>query len=442
MPPVFSARSLQAIQRSGRRNKGRSKVDHPDSTAAPEPEAAVSISLRTNLATLSVQRHLEITQHSLDRSTRQMSSGMRVARASDDPAAIGVSAQLQARAGRIQQGIRNVGDALSLTEVADAALSEISSIVDRMRELAEQSASGLVSSSQRSALGDEYEVLKQEIDRITETTAFNGIRLLDGSLSVAGATSASAATVTAPVAQTQNLASAEVITFEDYGVFSGLSQSDRELHLAAGQSRFDVLLDINNNPVIGARVQASIDGGGRFVLTSISSGENQAFVVSSDQAAAANSTGFGTTLRLGKGTDTAAATDGTTIQVGVDGSTDDRISLEIDKADVASLGLATAVIASESKAQAALGALDQVASTIGNIRAELGATTNRFTHAAAGLRVGHTTTLAADARIRDADIAEVTARYARDQIKQQAGVSVLSQANVLSQSALSLLRVG
>lgn len=401
----------------------------------------MSISLRTNIATLPVQRHLEIAQHSLDRATRQMSSGIRVARASDDPAAIGFTAQLSARAARYSQGVRNVADALSVTNVADGALGEISSIVDRMRELAEQSATGLVGASQRSALSSEFDALRREIDRITDTTSFNGSKVLNGSLSTASATSVSAGSVTAVAAQTQNLAQAETLVFEDYGLFEGVAEADRTLNLAAGQSRLDVMLDINNNPVIGALVQASVDGGGRLVLTSISTGADQVFVISSDQTAASNSTGFGTSLQLGAGTDTKAATSGLTIQAGVDGNTNDQISFEIDNSDVASLGLATTTIYSQSKAQAALGQLETVASTLNDIRSRIGATTNRFEHAEAGLRVGRETTIAAESRIKDADIAEVTARYAREQIKQQTGASVLSQANILQQAALSLLQI-
>ena len=119
----------------------------------------------------------------LERSLERIGSGLRVNRAADDPAgsAVAVHFSSQARSGR--QAIRNINSGIAMAQVAEGAMSEVGNILDRMRELAVQSSSGTLTSSQRSSIDDEFEELSEEIDRISSAAEYNDIQLSDGTVS-------------------------------------------------------------------------------------------------------------------------------------------------------------------------------------------------------------------------------------------------------------------
>lgn len=398
----------------------------------------VTISLRTNMFSLSMLRHLETSRLDLDRSTRQISSGLRIQQAADDPAGLAIADRLRARVRRYDQGGRNVGDGLSLGQVADGALAKVSSILDRLRELASQAATDLVTATQRDSLAAEFEALKQEVARIAETTAFNGRNVLDGSLAVSDGTPLSQAVVRGSVAQVGVLAQAETVIFEDYGIFAGLSEEQRTIELSAGQNQFNLALDINNNPVIGALVRASVFEG-RLEIASYASGSDAKFLVNSNVAASSDSTGLGTSMHLGLGTDLTSATDGIAVQAGIDGQADDRIVFDIADARLDQLGLVAARINSAINARSSIDVLDQVSAKLHSARAKIGATMNRLSITAENLRTAKENAAAAASRIRDADIAETTTEFVRAQILQSIGASLLAQANVVPQAALALI---
>lgn len=409
-----------------------------DPHIAPTFGNAVSLSLRTNILALSTGRHLEASRARLAEATRSLASGLRIERAADDPAGLAIADRLRGRVHRYEQGIRNVADAMGVARVADGALSEIASIVGRMRELAQQSATGLLSTAQRDGLAAEFDALKLEVDRIARTTSFNGTSLLDGSVSVSESTSAGPAAISAAVAQVTPLAEAETITFEDYGIFAGRSLAERQIQLSAGQSQADLVVAINGAPVIGALVNTSVDAG-RLVLSSLAGGSTAEFLVSSDVEAAGASSGLGTTVLYAQGTDGAAATAGLAIQVGIDGSADDQIVLDFAGVRLKQLGLPAARIDRASVARSSLGILDEASARVALARSAIGASANRLAHATEGLRSARENASAAVSRIRDADVAQVTTELVREEILQQIATSLLAQANVFPVLALFLL---
>lgn len=410
----------------------------PRGPRADASDLDVTISLRTNMFSLSMLRHLETSRLDLDRTTRRISSGLRIQRAADDPAGLAISDQLRNRVRLYEQGGRNVGDGLSLGDIADGALDEISTILDRLRELASQAGTDLVTDAQRGSLAAEFDALKAEIERIAQTTTFNGRTLLDGSLAVADATSLDPAVVRGSVAQAGVLAQAETITFEDFGLFAGLSAEQRQIQLSAGQNQFNLALDINNNPVIGALVRASAYQG-RLEISSYATGTAAQFLVSSDIEASSSSTGLGTTMLHGLGTDSKAATEGIAVQAGIEGGADDRIVLDIADARLEQIGLVPARIDNVANARSTIEVLDQVSAKLQTARAKIGASMNRLETTAESLRTARQNTAAAASRIRDADIAETTTQFVRAQILQSIGASLLAQANVVPQSALALI---
>ncbi len=147
----------------------------------------MSIRIFTNLTSLNAQRILGINNDRLAQSIERVSSGLRINRASDDVGGLAIAESLRSDIRVLRQGLRNLNDGISLTNVAEAGLNAQSDILIRMRELAAQSASGTLSNPERANLQLEFVQLRNEIDRISSATEFNGQSLLDGSLASGGA---------------------------------------------------------------------------------------------------------------------------------------------------------------------------------------------------------------------------------------------------------------
>jgi flagellin len=135
-----------------------------------------------NIYSLNAQRHLGNNNASLGTSLERLSSGLRINRGADDAAGLAISESLRADIRSLQQALRNANDGISMINTAEGALSEQSSIIVRMRELAAQAATGTVGSTERATINREFSALRDEIDRIASVTEFNGQKLIDGSL--------------------------------------------------------------------------------------------------------------------------------------------------------------------------------------------------------------------------------------------------------------------
>jgi flagellin len=141
--------------------------------------------INTNVQSLSAQRHLGNTKTQLDSSMRKLSSGERITRAGDDAAGLAISEKLKANIRSLGQAKRNAGDGISLIQTAEGGLSEVSNIVIRLRELAMQTASDTVGDTEREFSNIEFQQLKNEIQRISQSADFNGRKLLDGTGGIA-----------------------------------------------------------------------------------------------------------------------------------------------------------------------------------------------------------------------------------------------------------------
>jgi flagellin len=133
-----------------------------------------------NIASITAQRNLGISTSQLQGSVARLSSGLRITKASDDAAGLGVSEVLRAQIRSINQAVRNSNDGISLLQIADGGAENIGNLLSRLRELATQSASGILGSNERSFLDQEFVALRSEIDRISAVTEFNGVKLLSG----------------------------------------------------------------------------------------------------------------------------------------------------------------------------------------------------------------------------------------------------------------------
>lgn len=140
----------------------------------------MGLRIATNVMSLTAQRHLQDTRQLLDQSLERLSSGYRINRAGDDAAGLAISEKLRAKVRGLVQAQRNSSDGISLIQVAEGGLNEIQNILVRLRELGVQSASDTIGPKERHYLDEEYQSLKEELDRIANSTEFNGTVLLDG----------------------------------------------------------------------------------------------------------------------------------------------------------------------------------------------------------------------------------------------------------------------
>ncbi len=144
----------------------------------------MTINIRTNVPSLLSQRNLEQTSSRLNTAYERLSSGLRINRARDDAAGLAIAEALKADGRIASVGIRNASDGISIITIADQAIGQITNVLSRLAELAQQSANGVYGNTQRSALSNEFIALQSEIERIAITTEFNGLKLLSGGAEV------------------------------------------------------------------------------------------------------------------------------------------------------------------------------------------------------------------------------------------------------------------
>jgi len=143
----------------------------------------MALTINTNIMSLNAQRNLSTTQIALSTSMQRLSSGLRINSAADDAAGLAISVGMNAQVKSMNQAVRNANDGVSLAQTAEGSLNETTNLLTRMRELAQESATGTVSNTQRTSIQNEFTQLSSEIDRIANATQFNGANLLDGTLS-------------------------------------------------------------------------------------------------------------------------------------------------------------------------------------------------------------------------------------------------------------------
>jgi flagellin len=394
--------------------------------------------IATNVAALNAQRNLSVTGVKMGKVLEKLSSGYRINRAADDAAGLGISEKMRAQIRGNMQAVRNAQDGISMLQTAEGALDEVHSILQRMRELSVQASNGTYadSSAERTSIGQEINQLKQEIDRIATKTTFNGQNLLTGTLTgtLGGATGTdlivgdqlTTVAVAAVTAVDVSNAKAQTYTFTSGGAGSlTLTGADGTAHVLSG------ITDLAANETrtldfatVGISVTIQANASGKVVanmITDLTAAADDTIVVTGSGAASlqvgANS---GDQLSI-------SFNDMQTTQLGA-GSTLD--ALITDDANVSTI----------AKAQTMLTNLDGAIEDVNAQRGTLGASQNRLESVVKSLSVAVENLSAAESRIRDADIASLSSELVSQQILQQAGISVLSQANSAPQAALSLLQ--
>ena len=373
--------------------------------------------INTNIASLNTQRNLSGSQSALNVSIQRLSTGLRVNSARDDAAGLAIAERMNAQVRGLNVAARNANDGVSLAQTAEGALGKIGDMVQRMRELAVQSSNATNSSDDRIALQAEVSQLKQEIDRVATSTAFNGTKLLDGSFSSAkfqvGADAGQQITVSS-------------ITNAQLAGMGTVTRASKQSSTAITDLTATALGDLTiNGTDIGVLAAAG------------TTQERQAQVVDAINRVS-------TTTNVGAYLDTAnnkiVLTSSATITLtGAAGAKVGFVAADTTAATTSG-DMTTLDVSSYGGAQLAIQQSDAALKQINGARASLGALQSRFENAVSNIQIAAENTTSARSRIMDTDFAAETAALTRSQILQQAGNAMLSQANQLPQQVLALLR--
>jgi flagellin len=244
------------------------------------------LTINTNIASLTAQYNTDKTQNQLETSIQRLSSGLRINSAKDDAAGLAISDRMTAQINGLNQAAQNANDGISLAQVADGALASVTDDLQRMRELAVESANATNSSSDRAALQQEVSQLETEIDRVSTQTQFNGINLLDGSFT------AQQFQVGANSGQTITISSIASARASALGVYQGFNLTNQSIGTA------------NNTP---QALSVTVGGGASIALGSVAiDAKAQAAAITSANIPGMVATANATTVPAG--TSTAAAT--------------------------------------------------------------------------------------------------------------------------------------
>ena len=373
--------------------------------------------INTNTASLDTYRAYSKSQAGLETNIERLSSGLRINNAGDDTAGSAISNRMDNQVRGMQQANRNVQQGNNMLQTAEGGLNEISNILGRMRELAVQSASDGMNTDDRSSIDLEFQQLKAEITRISDSTEYNGTKLLNENLKSSYDTNT---------------------TRDDYYTVSGDSAQAGTYTVTASSNNLTLTTSDGRSQTVdtGATSLSSEAGS-----NTISFGSLGVTLTNSSSASIPLSSMAATTGGVG----TISVTGGATIQVGANNvALEDRLQFAIGDhtADSTSggLGISTVSLDSLANAQGAIDDLDAAIAKVNDSRGNIGAMQNRFEYASSNLMNSVQNNSASMSTIRDADFAAEAADLAKNQILVQSGTAMLAQANGLSQNVLALIR--
>ena len=386
----------------------------------------MGLTVNTNIAALNAYRNLNATQSSLSKSLEKLSSGYRINRAADDAAGLAISEGLKSQVGGLTVAARNAQDGISVVQTAEGALTEVHSILQRLRDLSVQASNDSNNDKARQNISTEAKSLVSELDRIGKSTNFNGTKLLDGS----------AGTLFFQVGADGDANSQIAVDMSSVNV-SGIAatlSADNGVSFVGGTTGTaadyqDALEFIANDAAGDPAATVDVD----FSTQTFASYDDVAQALNNNSAFASNfvasvhydttgavpvADGINVVSTNGLAVDDAAAPGGSTGTPG---------TLAVD-------------FSSHSSAQAAISLIDTQINAVSTSRAQLGAYQNRFEHTINSVNVAIENLSASESRIADTDMASEMVNFTRAQILSQAGTAMLAQANQLPQSVLKLLQ--
>ncbi len=459
----------------------------------------MSLSILTNVASLTAQNNLNKSSSQLDQAIAQLSSGLRINSPADNPAGYAISQQMQTQINGFNQAIRNTNDGISFTQVANGAMNTITQSIQSIRTLAVQASNASNSAQDRQALNRQVQQDIAQVNTTAQVTQFNGQNILNGSLGSlvfqTGADVSQNITVKGVDVRGQSLGASYVTgSGITTGSLSGTNATGTftingaAVTLATAPTSVNAVVAAINQVSNASQVYAQRDSitkgtigvaafsgaSGSITLDSIkitiASGATPANVATAINAystqtgvtATATATNgitltdsAGANITAVSGSTGAAITSGGTISAGIELYTTVNGSITIapgaSSTQLGAIGLASgsstttttlneANVLTYKGAQTAIKIADFALTQMTQVGGLLGALQNRFQQTISNLQSASTNTQAARGRIVDANFAQVTAQLSRAQVLQQAGVAMVAQANAAPQVALTLLK--
>jgi flagellin len=389
--------------------------------------------INTNVNSLVAQQALTVNARSLNTTMEQLSTGKRINSAKDDAAGFAISNKMTSQIRGLDQAVRNANDGISMLQTADGAMTEVTNMMQRMRELGVQSANDSNTGENRDYLDLEFQQLKSEIDRIIKNTQWNGVNVLDTSFT----NNTTAGKFTFQVGANKGQTIDHTIDVFNLGTSDGASPTNVSAEVTAGTATTKEVSTLTLGGTYAEGDVISVNLNENIYQYSVTAADAVSSSALSTNIATALSTRFDDTYTIAQSgagvisftfdTNSGTATGNafTLSSVTSDGEWDDVADLEIN---------------TQTDSDTAIEKLDVALTKVNKARAEIGAVINRLTYAVDNLTNISANATASRSRIEDTDYAKATTSLARSQIIQQAATAMLAQANQQPQSVLSLLK--
>ena len=403
--------------------------------------------IQNNIAALNAHRQLGGNNSAVSKNLEKLSSGFRINRAGDDAAGLAISEKMKSQIKGLKTATKNAQDGVSLIQAAEGALTEVHSMLNRMVELATQSSNGTYGEQERGKLQDEVNALREEINRISDGTNFNGIDLLNGKMDGTNRIAKTDVDLSANKVPTFSFtaeggAVGTKIKFATKAA-SGDSANAVEVAGSTADNTLTITLDLGKNGTITEKdindaitnylgntgTDQTIKDAFKDIKVSIS-GE-----IKGDGADNSTLNGTGVTSTAGTATGSALS-----LQVGDTNADFQKVNVNVESMSAKSLGLDAIDISTQEGAGNAIAVINAAIEKVSTARSDLGAIQNRLDHTINNLGVTTENMTAAESRIRDVDMAEEMMQFTKNNILTQASQAMLAQANQLPQGVLQLLQ--
>ncbi len=407
--------------------------------------------IQHNIMAMNAYRNYNNNTSALSKNLEKLSSGYKINRAGDDAAGLAISEKMRAQITGLDKAQDNAKDGISLVQTAEGALTEVHDMLNRMYELAEQSANGTYEgATDRAQLQKEVSQLRDEIDRIADSANFNGIKLLDGSMSTDGKLTLSGTASSTAAGVDLNIV---------MGAYKNAAGSDAYLSIELAHGTTDkaeisndgtkltLTMDSKKNytadDVAKLLKGASFAAGGTLtqdVKDSILAAVKEATVTGTGTTAAANGTKFAAGTTAEAITKINANGKELVLQIGDTSDDFNQLSVGIKDCHASAIGVGTLDISTQEGAAAALDTIKSAINYVSDVRGTLGATQNRLDHTINNLSVMEENIQDAESTIRDTDVADEMMAYTKNNILIQSAQAMLAQANQVPQGVLQLLQ--
>ena len=400
--------------------------------------------IQHNIAALNSYRNLTGNNNAVSKNLEELSSGYKINRAGDDAAGLAISEKMRAQITGLNTAQKNAQDGVSLVQTAEGALTEVHSMLNRMVELADQSANGTYDDAvDRANLQKEIASLKDEINRIADSTNFNGIDLLNGDLSTS-----TTSKINGAVDDAGKKAGVD-LTFTFAEEFKGNAIN---VTMAAGNQGDPIKVKVAADGAITITADTTTSYSADDIKKALANADITA-VAKEDQAkisellSTVSVTGTGTTGKTGyttfnatAGTATKAKGEALTLQIGDTSADFNQMKVSVGDMHADALGIADVDISTQAGAKAAVDKIKAAINSVSSTRGDLGAIQNRLEHTINNLSVTAENMTAAESRIRDVDMANEMMAYTKNNILVQSSQAMLAQANQIPQGVLQLLQ--